>query len=253
MSGDVIENFYGVYLLYCTNPKYKGRTYIGYTVNPNRRIKQHNKGKSAGGAWRTSKRGPWEMVLIIHGFPNDISALRFEWAWQHPQRSRRLRHVSPKKSTERVYDFCLRVLSEMLRVGPWNRLPLTIRWLKQEYAREFPADRCPPLHMPLAYGPVESKKVAAPQEDADLNDMTLSMCSLCYDAVPLSQRMTCLNTKCLLLVHVICLARCFLQGEEMIPVEGDCPSCGVRILWGDLVRKMKGCYSNLHEEQDGSD
>ncbi|XP_030759067.1 structure-specific endonuclease subunit slx1 isoform X2 [Sitophilus oryzae] len=133
-----VEQFYGVYLLYCLNPKYTGRVYIGYTVDPNRRIKQHNKGKKFGGAWKTSSKGPWTMVMIIHGFPNDISALRFEWAWQHPHVSRRLHGVTKKKPREKVYDFHLRVLAEMLQVGPWNRLPLTIRWLNDEFVRDFP-------------------------------------------------------------------------------------------------------------------
>ena len=41
------ENFYGVYLLVSqsSNPRYKGRTYVGFTVDPIRRLKQHNGGK----------------------------------------------------------------------------------------------------------------------------------------------------------------------------------------------------------------
>ncbi|KAG8325302.1 Structure-specific endonuclease subunit SLX1 [Homalodisca vitripennis] len=141
-SPDLVESFFGVYLLYSINPKYRGRTYIGYTVNPNRRISQHNKGCASGGARKTNNRGPWEMVLIVHGFPNDISALRFEWAWQHPQRSRRLRHVMRKKPREKDFSYRLRILLEMLRMGPWNKLPLTIRWLVEEYQQDFQTPGC---------------------------------------------------------------------------------------------------------------
>ncbi|XP_058116675.1 structure-specific endonuclease subunit SLX1 homolog [Anopheles ziemanni] len=155
-----IEDFYGVYLLVSksTNPKFAGRTYVGYTVDPNRRIKQHNGGQDAGGARRTSNRGPWIMVMIIHGFPNNISALRFEWAWQQPRVSRRMKQIpdiQKKLRNETYFEYHFRILSEMLRIGPWNRLPLIIRWLADEYHREFEIGKTPPLHMPICFGRIK--------------------------------------------------------------------------------------------------
>lgn len=138
-----IPNFHGVYLLISQSEekKFKGRAYIGYTVNPNRRIQQHNAGCSGGGAKKTSNRGPWKMIMMVHGFPNNIAALRFEWSWQQPKHSRRLKNITSlarrlRNETPFLYNF--RILTEMLQIGPWNRLPLNIRWIESDYFQEFP-------------------------------------------------------------------------------------------------------------------
>ena len=70
------------------------------------------------------------MVCIIHGFPNSVSALRFEWAWQNPEKSRRLRALNLKKDRkESAFAFRLRIACHMLNCEPWRRIALTFRWL----------------------------------------------------------------------------------------------------------------------------
>jgi predicted GIY-YIG superfamily endonuclease len=83
---------YCCYLLRCLNPKHTLRTYIGFTTNPKRRIRQHN-GLIKAGAFRTKLYRPWEMCLVVYGFPTQVAALQFEWAWQHPKETKVLKEI----------------------------------------------------------------------------------------------------------------------------------------------------------------
>ena len=58
------------------------RTYVGYTVNPERRIRQHN-GEITGGAKYTQGK-KWEYVGYLTGFPDKYIALQCEWKIKHP-------------------------------------------------------------------------------------------------------------------------------------------------------------------------
>lgn len=64
-------------------------TYVGATIDPDRRLEQHN-GKRAGGARATSiqvaKGEEWERICVITGIPDWRSALQIEWRWKQLSR-----------------------------------------------------------------------------------------------------------------------------------------------------------------------
>lgn len=70
-----------VYMLVASN----GSTYIGATVDLNRRLRQHNK-EIKGGAHATAskvaKGEQWIRAAHVSGFPNWQAALQFEWRWK---------------------------------------------------------------------------------------------------------------------------------------------------------------------------
>lgn len=64
-------------------------SYVGCTNNTTRRLRQHN-GDIVGGARANRGKTSW-FAAIISGFPDQRSALQFEWAIKHAPRA--ARHV----------------------------------------------------------------------------------------------------------------------------------------------------------------
>lgn len=80
------------------------RSYIGYTVNLPRRIRQHS-GKIKGGAKYTKKwDGDVTLVTHISGFPNKNVAMSYEWHAKRPCRTAP-EHRLGDGSHIRLYNF----------------------------------------------------------------------------------------------------------------------------------------------------
>ena len=83
---EIQERSFYCYLLCTTSGN---ATYVGATVDPDRRLKQHN-GARAGGARATGlqvARGEeWRRICMIQGIPEWRSALQIEWRWKQLSR-----------------------------------------------------------------------------------------------------------------------------------------------------------------------
>lgn len=103
--------------------------------------------------------------------------------------------------------------------------------------------------MPICYGAVISKKLpklkCTQEEGCSSQSSGSGLCYECFKLVEEKQKVTCLEPSCSLICHIICMSKYFLSEGQYVPVEGQCPKCKSHYLWGDIVRKYKGCYGNV--------
>ena len=118
---------YYVYFIQSTN----GSTYIGATVDLDKRIRQHNK-EIKGGATATSikvSQGEvWSYVCYVENFPTWNEALKFEWRWK--QISRQIQKQNPnQKPIEKRLEALQKLLvldrstSKAIPYNEWTNQP----------------------------------------------------------------------------------------------------------------------------------
>lgn len=113
-----------VYLLQCSDYS----TYIGATVNLDRRLRQHNNIIKGGAKITTSKAkkgNTWRLVLYVSNFPDWRAALQFEWRWK--QISRRLGKCATPLDRRLIALLELLALdrstSNAVRFDEWDKTP----------------------------------------------------------------------------------------------------------------------------------
>jgi structure-specific endonuclease subunit SLX1 len=125
---------HNVYFLQSTT---SNKTYVGYSNNPFRRLREHNEEVVGRGAKRT-KGNKWRIVCVVSGFPTARAALQFEICW-HDLRATRKR-IKNGPDGKRRYRKCPNIKDcktalERLFACQWTSkapeprsFPLTLIW-----------------------------------------------------------------------------------------------------------------------------
>ena len=125
-----------VYLLVST----KGNTYVGATVDLERRLRQHNK-ELKGGAHTTSmkveKGETWTRACHVAGFPDWPSALQFEWRWKQLSRKLPLKMVPLERRMTALKQLLAltQSTSKAIPYSEWQSPPLVN--IEMDEAKEF--------------------------------------------------------------------------------------------------------------------
>ena len=243
---ETTSSFSGCYILRSRNPAYKTSCYIGFTVNPPRRIKQHN-GDLVGGAFKTHVKRPWDMTLVVWGFPTKNLALKFEWIWQHPEQSGVMKHVNwdelfKKHGGRKNYYANLQVLKEMILANLWSRLSLKICVQCQDVYDRLKEPPYLPDYVKVYMGSINDLPINGTMYPPP-GDEGKKSCILCADKEFNEENhpknwVICPN--CGAFLHLKCMALRMISetpaaGTALIPVKGTCPSCKEELNWRDLV------------------
>jgi len=128
------------YLLYTD----KGQTYVGATVDPDRRLRQHNK-EISGGARATGIRVAqgltWKRACYITNIPEWRSALQIEWRWKQLGRTQYKHIKNPIERRLRSLKTLLSLEKPTTNSIPYDAYPVRpeIVWDSDELKNIFTA------------------------------------------------------------------------------------------------------------------
>ena len=270
------QGFFGCYCLESQSPVWHGSSYIGFTTNPRRRIRQHN-GELTNGARRTKGRRPWKMVVFIGPFSSEVSGLKFEWSWTYPSRSARLRRHGTHLTGRGGIAATLKTLNAMLHTPPWSLMPLPVSWV-------LPVS---PVHKALVHVPETMREVEVELDKCSFDtgrckighDMVLhpdnktkegaeedTLCPICLQPIQTGfttddlhflpvRCVSCHTQFCVRCLAAVGAARPHrdtrtgttdgVRFSSLIPKTVRCPICKVEQLWADVLRARNEEASRL--------
>lgn len=131
-----MTNYYCYLLKNDTNNK----TYNGFTINLEHRLRQH-RGYLTGGAKATKGNTTWEIYAYVTGFTDKINALQCEWRIKYPKNKKRTKEFTGIEGR-------LNGLSHVLSLDKWtsnstinNSDQVLYVYVKEEYLHLIKVDK----------------------------------------------------------------------------------------------------------------